>query len=80
MKAKLKRLRIAPVKPLTFEVALAALRRGKRIRRRAWHPESLIFRLGDDVFVKLPNSYQRAPDAWKPYPQDVLANDWMVVR
>ncbi len=65
-------------KTVTFETAMTWLRRGKPIRRRAWHVESRIFRLGPDVFVKLPDSYKRSPDTWKPYGQDILATDWMV--
>ena len=81
------------MRPMTFEQALRHLRRGKRVRRRLWNEASSIFRHGDDVFIKLPNSYGgvqnrpsigseygSAPDFWKPYPSDFLANDWMVVR
>lgn len=71
---------VRQVKVTTFETAMAALRRGRRIRRRAWHIESSIFRLGSDVFVKLPNSFERGPSVWRPYPQDLLATDWIVVR
>lgn len=63
----------------TFEQALAWLRRGKPIRRRAWHPDSCIFRVGPDVFVKLPNQHRRVPDQWRPYPEDILATDWAQV-
>jgi hypothetical protein len=68
------------MKSTTFEAAMSALRRGKPIRRRAWHHESRIFRLGSDVFVKLPNSMERGPSVWRPYPQDFLATDWIVAR
>lgn len=72
MKQKAKALK--PVlKPVTFETALGWLRRGKAVRRRAWHAESMIFRLDIQVFVKLP---KRAPQVWQPYPQDFLATDW----
>jgi hypothetical protein len=78
MKTKIKKL--TAIKPMTFETAMAALRRGKAIRRRAWHPECVIFRLGADVFVKLPNRYERGPSVWRPYPNDFLANDWAQVK
>lgn len=65
-------------KPINFETAFAALRRGKAIRRRAWLPDSKIFRLGADVFVKLPNNMDRGPSVWKPYPDDFLATDWRI--
>lgn len=64
---------------MTFETAMASLRRGAPIRRKAWHSGSLIFRVGPDVFVKLPDGLQREPRTWRPYPQDFLANDWQVV-
>ena len=72
----LKKSRKMP-KLVTLEVALAWLRRGTPIRRRGWHPESRIFRLGGDVFVKLPSSVFTPPQFWRPYPNDVLATDWM---
>lgn len=62
-----------------FETALGWLRRGFRVRRRGWHPESAIFRLGQDVFVKLPDVITRGPKVWQPYPQDFLATDWVKV-
>lgn len=68
------------VKSMTFETAMSALRRGKLIRRRGWHAHSHIFRLGADVFVKLPNNLIRHPQVWAPYPQDFLATDWEQVR
>jgi hypothetical protein len=65
---------------LKFEEAFAALRRGtKAIRRRAWAGTSRIFRLGNDVFLKLPNRVDRAPSVWHPYPEDFFATDWEVV-
>lgn len=63
---------------MPFETAMSALRRGKPIRRRAWHAESWMFRLGADVFIKLPNVVERGPSVWRPYPQDLLATDWQV--
>jgi hypothetical protein len=44
-------------------------------RRREWHHQSFIFRVAGDVFVKLPSMFMREPQIWKPYPQDLLAND-----
>lgn len=67
------RTKAAAPKPVTFETAMMWLRRGKPIRRLGWHKESLIFRLDNQVFVKLP---ARAPQVWQPYPQDILATDW----
>lgn len=78
---------------MTFETAIGHLRRGKAVRRRVWHVESAIFRIGPRVYVKLPGSfgeaqerpghgnlYESRPDFWKPYPTDVLANDWEIAR
>lgn len=76
-----------PSKPVTFEEAMKLLRRGKPIRRRAWHKSSFIFRMKENVFVQLPgkepecdvlmgSQYTRAPDIWRPYPADFLATDW----
>lgn len=62
--------------PVTFEQAMSWLRKGTPIRRRAWHPESKIFRLGSDVFVKLPSMFAHTPSTWKPYAADFLATDW----
>jgi len=64
---------------LSLEVALASLRKGNVIRRTAWHPASYLFAVNGDVFVKLPNNFQRAPVVWAPYPQDMLALDWVVM-
>lgn len=84
---------LKPPKPMTFEQAMAFLRKGKSIRRRSWHAESRIFRLGSDVFLKLPgnvldgrerpadgSAYGSPPTFWKPYPGDFLATDWEVVN
>jgi hypothetical protein len=54
-KAKLSNGRTIYLKAVSFEKALPALRSGQRLRRRAWHPESYIFALGDKVFLKLPD-------------------------
>lgn len=70
---------------VTFEKALGWLRAGRAIRRRSWHPESKIFRVGAEVFVRLPDCvpsarpsprHGGAPAHWLPYPTDVLATDW----
>lgn len=81
------------VKAMSFETALRHLRSGKRVRRRMWNAQSAIFRLGDKVFAKLPDSfagrqelpapsekYGSRPDFWKPYPSDFLASDWEVAK
>lgn len=82
------KIRKAP-KGATFENAMRWLRRGHAIRRRAWHVASHIFRTGQDVFVRLPGHepstgllgvYKRAPDIWRPYPEDFLATDWTIAR
>lgn len=78
---------------MTFETALRHLRAGKVVRRRAWHPETRIFRLGNDVWLKLPSNvldgrqppsfgaeYGSSPTYWKPYPGDFLANDWEIAK
>lgn len=75
-----------PAKPMTFEEAMKLLRAGKPVRRRGWHTASFIFKLKENVFVQLPGKepemdtigtqYHRAPDVWRPYPQDFLATDW----
>jgi hypothetical protein len=67
-------------KPMFLEKALPALRRGQAIRRREWHHQSFIFRVAGDVFVKLPSMFMREPQIWKPYPQDLLANDWEIIK
>ncbi len=69
------KIRKAPA-PVKFETALGWLRRGLAVRRREWHTGAYIFKAGGDVFVKLPNIVNRAPQTWVPYPQDVLASDW----
>lgn len=63
---------------LRFEDAMTSLRHGKEIRRRGWAGPSRIFKLGTDVFLKLPNKIDRAPSVWHPYPEDFLATDWEV--
>lgn len=74
----MKKKRDKPPTPsgMTFEEAMKPLRAGKPIRRRAWALESRIFRLGADVFCKLPSNHARAPGVWHPYPEDFLSKDW----
>jgi hypothetical protein len=63
---------------MTFEKAMKHLRAGESIRRVAWHPESRIFKLGNDVFVLLPKFLAKAPAVWQPYSHDVLSPDWVL--
>lgn len=74
-----KQVKPPKIKPgMAFEAALSKLRKGKMVRRRAWHRQSFIFRLGKDVFVHLPEALTDAPQKWRPYSQDFLAADWEV--
>jgi hypothetical protein len=70
-------------KTVLFERALAALRNGApALRRKAWHAESRLVRVGVDIFVMFPGSegnLNHAPNPWKPYPEDILAKDWIVL-
>jgi hypothetical protein len=75
MKTKPKPKKVA--QGVSFEKAMVWLRRGKAIRRLAWHLDSKIFRVGHEVFVRLPAGFVSSPGVWKPYPADFLAADWV---
>jgi hypothetical protein len=68
---------------MRFEEALAHLRRGKHLRRRAWKEGVFIAKAGDRVFLFLGSSLTAnrwsTPLAWRPYPECILSRDWEVV-
>lgn len=82
------RAQLVRIRAAKFEQALKWLRAGKQVRRRAWHPDSTLFALGSDVYIRLPGNdpavknmglgYRRSPDVWHPYPSDILAGDWVL--
>lgn len=55
----MKRATTKKIASMPFERALALLRRGKLMRRRAWQQGSFIFRIGDKVFLKLPDTFKQ---------------------
>lgn len=66
---------------MTLERAMVHLRRGKMIRRRAWHPGAKLARMGDKVYLIAPaTSGHNAPLVWRPYAECILAGDWEVTK
>jgi hypothetical protein len=82
MKMAVLKMRVKKVKPLAkvrFETALGWLRRGYRIRRRAWMGDSYLCRVKESIFVMWPRRPGEPffhPHPWKPYPEDLLSTDW----
>lgn len=71
----------AKAKPQVLEMVLTALRRGHAIRRRAWLDNARLEKLGRLVYLTS-NHTERwvTPLAWRPFAEDLLANDWEVVK
>lgn len=58
-----------------FEFALAALRQGKRVRRKKW-PTARFLQIhnhSDGAFIA---RHELAAHVWVPSPRDPLADDW----
>ncbi len=83
LKKRVTRPRKKPVarsRRMRLEAALKHLRNGKSIRRESWQAGNRIFRVDENVFVMFaqPDVAHNLPKNWEPYPQDFLAEDWVI--
>lgn len=68
-------------KGMRFEEAMKHLRKHAMIRRRAWlNDDSYIVRAGETVVLYFHRGIAGMPQQWRPWPSDVLATDWVVMK
>lgn len=69
---------------MNFEQALSLLRKGNRLTRKGWEDPRYVVTLENDRFKRVIKCkvahYTHAKLRYDPTPNDILANDWELVK